>query len=126
MTDPSAADSAGGGSDITRWTRVDDFAHSGPEDRHVTLDPNAGRVEFGPAVRERDGSVRHYGRVPVKGATVRVRSYRTGGGLRGNVARSTLRVLRSAIPYVARVENRHGCSAAWTARASTAPGCAGP
>lgn len=92
--------------EYTRWTRVDDFAHSGPEDHHITLDPNSGRVEFGPAVRERDGSVRHYGAVPPKGATVRVRSYRTGGGLRGNVARSTLKVLRSAIPYVARVENR--------------------
>ncbi|TRV80684.1 putative baseplate assembly protein [Streptomyces sp. 130] len=92
--------------EYTRWTRVDDFAHSGPEDRHITLDPNSGRVEFGPAVRERDGSVRHYGAVPAKGATVRVRSYRTGGGLRGNVARSTLKILRSAIPYVARVENR--------------------
>lgn len=92
--------------EYTRWTRVDDFAHSGPEDHHITLDPNSGRVEFGPAVRERDGSVRHYGAVPPKGATVRVRSYRTGGGLRGNVARSALKVLRSAIPYVARVENR--------------------
>ncbi|MEV8456200.1 putative baseplate assembly protein [Streptomyces sp. NPDC052095] len=95
-----------GGTRSTEWTRVDDFAHSGPEDRHITLDPNSGRVEFGPAVRERDGSIRYYGKVPPKGATVRVRSYRTGGGLRGNVARSTLRVLRSAIPYVARVENR--------------------
>ncbi|MFJ4570729.1 putative baseplate assembly protein [Streptomyces sp. NPDC088846] len=95
-----------GGPQGTEWTRVDDFAHSGPDDRHITLDPNSGRVEFGPAVRERDGSIRYYGAVPPKGATVRVRAYRTGGGLRGNVARSTLRVLRSAIPYVARVENR--------------------
>ncbi|MFF2012605.1 putative baseplate assembly protein [Streptomyces sp. NPDC058195] len=95
-----------GGERGAEWTRVDDFAHSGPEDRHITLDPNSGRVEFGPAVRERDGSIRYYGKVPPKGAAVRVRSYRTGGGLRGNVARSTLRVLRSAIPYVARVENR--------------------
>lgn len=95
-----------GGPQGTEWTRVDDFAHSGPDDRHITLDPNSGRVEFGPAVRERDGSIRYYGAVPPKGATVRVRAYRTGGGLRGNVARSTLRVLRGAIPYVARVENR--------------------
>ncbi|MCX4552560.1 putative baseplate assembly protein [Streptomyces sp. NBC_01387] len=100
VADPAA------GPEGTHWTRVDDFAHSGPEDRHITLDPNSGRVEFGPAVRERDGSVRYYGAVPPKGAAVRVRSYRTGGGLRGNVARSTLRVLRSALPYVARVENR--------------------
>ncbi|MFF2958081.1 putative baseplate assembly protein [Streptomyces sp. NPDC057963] len=99
------ADPAGGPRG-TEWTRVDDFAHSGPDDRHITLDPNSGRVEFGPAVRERDGSIRYYGAVPPKGATVRVRAYCTGGGLRGNVARSTLRVLRSAIPYVARVENR--------------------
>ncbi|MFB6782124.1 putative baseplate assembly protein [Streptomyces sp. NPDC056352] len=106
VVDP--AGSPGNGSDGTQdWTRVDDFAHSGPDDRHITLDPNSGRVEFGPAVRERDGSIRYYGAVPPKGATVRVRSYRTGGGLRGNVARSTLRVLRSAIPYVARVENRN-------------------
>lgn len=110
--------------EYTRWTRVDDFAHSGPEDRHITLDPNSGRVEFGPAVRERDGSIRYYGAVPAKGATVRVRAYRTGGGLRGNVARSTLKILRSAIPYVARVENRGPRSAGSTGRASTAPGCA--
>ncbi|MFF9343917.1 putative baseplate assembly protein [Streptomyces sp. NPDC014773] len=88
------------------WTRVDDFAHSGPADRHFTLDEGTGRVEFGPAVRERDGTVRHFGEVPDKGATVRVRAYRTGGGVRGNVARSTLRVLRGTVPFVARVENR--------------------
>ncbi|GGZ31442.1 putative baseplate assembly protein [Streptomyces inusitatus] len=109
ISEPAAGAETGSdsGADGTReWTRVDDFAHSGPEDRHITLDPGSGRVEFGPAVRERDGGIRHYGAVPPKGATVRVRSYRTGGGLRGNVARSTLRVLRGAIPYVARVENR--------------------
>ncbi|MFC9491521.1 putative baseplate assembly protein, partial [Streptomyces hydrogenans] len=88
------------------WTRVDDFAHSGPADRHFTLDEGTGRVEFGPAVRERDGTVRHFGDVPEKGAAVRVRAYRTGGGVRGNVARSTLRVLRGTVPFVARVENR--------------------
>ncbi|MEU3401082.1 putative baseplate assembly protein [Streptomyces filamentosus] len=88
------------------WTRVDDFAHSGPGDRHFTLDEGTGRVDFGPAVRERDGTVRYFGEVPAKGATVRVRAYRTGGGVRGNVARSTLRVLRGTVPLVARVENR--------------------
>ncbi|MFI8252221.1 putative baseplate assembly protein [Streptomyces filamentosus] len=88
------------------WTRVDDFAHSGPGDRHFTLDEGTGRVDFGPAVRERDGTVRYFGQVPTKGATVRVRAYRTGGGVRGNVARSTLRVLRGTVPLVARVENR--------------------
>ncbi|MFJ3821335.1 putative baseplate assembly protein [Streptomyces nodosus] len=88
------------------WTRVDDFAHSTAYDRHFTLDPNSGQVDFGPAVREQDGTLRLYGAVPPKGAPVRVRSYRTGGGRRGNVARGALRVLRSSLPFVARVENR--------------------
>ncbi|NYI03898.1 putative baseplate assembly protein [Allostreptomyces psammosilenae] len=96
----------GEGAGWAEWVRVDDFAHSGPADRHVTLDPNSGEVRFGPAVREPDGTVRHYGAVPPKGGPVRVRAYRTGGGRRGNVARGALRVLRSSLPYVARVENR--------------------
>ncbi|MFE2497194.1 putative baseplate assembly protein [Streptomyces scopuliridis] len=94
------------GSGWADWTRVDDFAHSGPDDRHITLDPNSGRVDFGPAVREQDGGLRYYGAVPRKGSAVRVRGYRTGGGRRGNVARGALRVLRSSLPFVARVENR--------------------
>ncbi|MFI8420266.1 putative baseplate assembly protein [Streptomyces sp. NPDC085479] len=101
VTSPDADDDSG-----APWTRVDDFAHSGPADRHFTLDEGTGRVEFGPAVRERDGTVRNFGAVPAKGATVRVRAYRTGGGVRGNVARGTLRVLRGTVPFVARVENR--------------------
>ena len=99
----SAAGAAGG---WVEWTRVDDFAHSTAYDRHFTLDPNSGQVEFGPAVREADGTLRLYGAVPPQGCPVRVRSYRTGGGRRGNVARGALRVLRSSLPFVARVENR--------------------
>ncbi|WP_431046346.1 putative baseplate assembly protein [Streptomyces sp. P1-3] len=94
------------GSGWVAWTRVENFAHSTAHDRHITLDPNSGQVDFGPAVRERDGSVRLYGAVPPKGCPIRVRGYRTGGGRRGNVARGALRVLRSSLPYVARVENR--------------------
>ncbi|MBB5936593.1 putative baseplate assembly protein [Streptomyces zagrosensis] len=88
------------------WTRVDNFAHSTAYERHITLDPNSGQVDFGPAVRERDGTLRLFGAIPPKGSTVRVRRYRTGGGRRGNVARHALRILRSSMPYVARVENR--------------------
>ncbi|MGO4755284.1 putative baseplate assembly protein, partial [Streptomyces sp. 2MCAF27] len=88
------------------WTRVDSFAHSTPYDRHITVDPNSGQVDFGPAVREADGTLRLFGAVPPKGCPVRVRAYRTGGGRRGNVSRGALRVLRSSLPYVARVENR--------------------
>ncbi|TQK44156.1 putative phage baseplate assembly protein [Streptomyces sp. SLBN-118] len=88
------------------WTEVDSFAESGPTDRHIRLDHTTGEVAFPPAVREPDGSLRHYGAVPPKGAPVRVVRYHNGGGRRGNVARGAIRVLRSSVPYVAQVENR--------------------
>lgn len=88
------------------WTEVAHFGESGPQDRHIGVDRAIGEITFGPAVREADGSLRQYGAVPVKGAPVRARPYLTGGGRHGNVARRTLGVLRSSIPYIARVENR--------------------
>lgn len=92
------------------WQRVGSFAESGPTDRHFGLDEVAGEVHLGPGVRLRDGSFRSYGAVPPKGARLVLRGYRTGAGSRGNVAPGTLRVLKSSIPYVARVENRHAAS----------------
>ncbi|NJP43110.1 putative baseplate assembly protein [Actinacidiphila epipremni] len=89
-----------------RWEVVEHFGRSGPEDRHVRLDATAGEFGFPPAVREPDGSMRFYGAVPPKGAQVRVARYRTGGGTAGNVARGAISVLRSSVPYVARVVNR--------------------
>ncbi|MBT0772872.1 putative baseplate assembly protein [Kineosporia sp. J2-2] len=88
------------------WVVVDDFSASGPDDRHVTLEPATGEVTFGPAVREPDGSLRRYGAVPPRGSVIRAARYRAGGGRSGNVSRGTLQVLRSSIPFVARVENR--------------------
>jgi predicted phage baseplate assembly protein len=90
------------------WSQVQNFAASGPEDRHFVLDAAAGQVEFGPAVRAADGTLRSYGAVPPRAATIRVPRYRAGGGASGNVARGALSVLKASIPYVARVENRRG------------------
>jgi predicted phage baseplate assembly protein len=87
------------------WTEVPTFAASDPDSRHFAVDPVAGEVVFGPAVREPDGTLRHYGDVPAKGSVLRLVEYRTGGGRRGNVARGSLTVLRSSIPYVGTVEN---------------------
>jgi predicted phage baseplate assembly protein len=92
------------------WQSVDDFAGSGPDDRHMILDPTAGEVMFGPAVRLPDGSIEQAGAVPEKGATIRVPAYRTGGGVAGNVASGALTVLKSSVPYVGRVENRRAAS----------------
>jgi predicted phage baseplate assembly protein len=89
-----------------QWRVVETFAYSAPDDRHVLLDPSAGEVRFGPAVRETDGTLRQYGAVPPKGVTLRVPVYRTGGGKRGNAAPGLLRVQRDPVPFVGRVENR--------------------
>ena len=94
------------GSGWDAWTEVDSFAGCGPEDRVVAIDRTAGLVHFPPAVREPDGSLRHYGAVPPAGSPVRVPQYRTGGGPTGNVAARALSVLRSSIPFVNSVENR--------------------
>jgi hypothetical protein len=61
----------------TEWTRVDDFAGSGRNDRVYTLDPEAGRVRFGDGTR---------GRVAQIGERIRAREYDYGGGAVGNVA----------------------------------------
>ena len=53
------------------------------------------------------GIERQYGAVPPRGAQIRMVAYRTGGGQQGNVRRGTLRVLKSAVPYVASVVNHN-------------------
>ncbi|MFJ9854700.1 putative baseplate assembly protein [Streptomyces sp. NPDC101150] len=88
------------------WEVVSDFAASGPYDRHLTLNAATGEIAFGPSVRQPEGEIRQFGAVPPKGAVIRAAHYRTGGGRSGNVARGAIQVLRSSIPYVARVENR--------------------
>jgi hypothetical protein len=61
----------------TDWHAVDGFAASGEDSRHYVLDAEAGTVRFGNGVR---------GRAPQIGERIRVREYRYGGGVAGNVA----------------------------------------
>jgi predicted phage baseplate assembly protein len=89
------------------WSEAKSFAESGPDDLHWRLDAHEGVVAFGPAVRDVDGSIRQYGAVPPPDARIRLRSYRVGGGRHGNVARGAIVTLRSALPFVATVTNRH-------------------
>lgn len=87
------------------WQQVDDFAHSTRYERHFTLDTASGEVRFGPAVRQRDGTVRQYGRIPEAGREIRFSQYRYGGGVEGNVPAGQIQVLKSAVPYIDRVQN---------------------
>jgi predicted phage baseplate assembly protein len=92
------------------WVEVEDFSQSRPDDRHFVLDPVVGEVLLGPAVRMPNGEMVGYGAVPAKGAVLRLRRYHTGGGRQGNVAATAIRVSRTTIPYVARVENRYAAT----------------
>ncbi|NES70850.1 MAG: putative baseplate assembly protein, partial [Okeania sp. SIO2D1] len=118
------------------WQEVSDFADSGPDDLHYTLDSITGEIQFGPLIREpaqiqtmtkfrsrqqssssaqtttdtplaieRDRMERQYGAVAARGSVIKMVAYRTGGGQKGNVQRGTIRVLKSAVPYVASVTN---------------------
>ncbi len=87
------------------WERVPDFSRSDRFDRHFTLDESSGLVCFGPSVRQPDGSVRQYGRVPESGRKLRISQYRYGGGVAGNVPAEKVEMMRSAVPYVDRVVN---------------------
>jgi predicted phage baseplate assembly protein len=92
------------------WSEASEFSQSRPEDRHFTLDAVAGEVTLGPAVRTAAGAIVHYGAVPPKGSVLRLRRYHTGGGSQGNVAKGAIRVSRTPIPYVGRIENRRAAS----------------
>jgi len=91
---------------VSDWSAVEHFAESDTDDAVFHLDSFAGEVHLGPAVRQGDGSLRQYGAVPTKGSHLRLSVYRTGGGVTGNVATGQVRVLKTSVPYISRVENR--------------------
>ncbi len=93
-------------SKLVPWQEVQDFADSGPEDRHYLLDHTSGEVRFGPAIRLRNGDIKRHGHIPPRNATIVFTRYRTGGGLMGNIETGILNTLKTAIPYIDRVLNR--------------------
>jgi predicted phage baseplate assembly protein len=88
------------------WTEAPDFAESGAMDQHFTLDSVTGELHLGPAVRQPDGTIKLYGAIPPRGATLIFERYRHGGGERGNVYINALNTLKTAIPFIDRVSNR--------------------
>ncbi len=87
------------------WKQVKDFSDSTRYDRHFVLDAASGEVRFGPSIRQRDGTVHQYGRIPEAACEIRFTRYRYGGGTIGNVPADKIRVLKTSIPYVDRVTN---------------------
>ncbi len=94
------------GGTVEQWSEVADFGDSGPADRVFTLDSVDGTVTLGPALLQPDGTVYRFGAVPPKDSYLRFSRYQHGGGTEGNVPKGMLQVLKTSIPYVARVSNR--------------------
>ncbi len=88
------------------WHECPDFATSHLDDPHYVLDSVSGEIRLGPAIRQRDGTIKVYGAIPPRGATLIFHQYRSGGGQRGNVAAGAINTLKSSIPFVERIENR--------------------
>jgi predicted phage baseplate assembly protein len=87
------------------WVEVADFGRSEGHEPHFVLDPASGLIELGPRIRSPQGLEHQYGRIPPAGRHVRFSTYRSGGGIIGNVGARTVTVLQSSIPYVAEVSN---------------------
>jgi len=93
------------GSQWTRWTEVENFRDSGPDDLHYVIDSVTGTLSFGPTIRGQDGVEHTRGKTPARSSSLRFTRYRNGGGVIGNVGANTLTILKSSIPYVATVRN---------------------
>ena len=91
--------------ELEEWTEVEDFSLSEEDHRHFVCDSASGEVLFGPLVPEPDGGTRQYGAVPTRGHTITFSAYRHGGGIRGNVAKGQVSILKSSIPYITDVVN---------------------
>jgi predicted phage baseplate assembly protein len=87
------------------WKQVDDFSHSSRYDRHFMLDTATGTISTGPSVRQPDGTVIQYGRVPENGRQLRFSRYRYGGGVSGNLPVGSLNTMTMSLAYVSRVSN---------------------
>lgn len=89
-----------------RWAEVSDFSSSLTEDKHYTINAQTGEVRFAPALPQRDGTVKRYGTIPPQNSLLMMRNYRYGGGIVGNIAAGAINILKTSIPYIARVTNR--------------------
>lgn len=87
------------------WTQVDDFSTSSRYDRHFVLDNASGTINFGPSVRQPDGTVIQYGRIPESGREIRMSHYRYGGGVSGNLPSGTLTAMSMSLAYISRASN---------------------
>ena len=87
------------------WQQVKDFSKSTRFDRHYVMDMATGTIHFGPSVRQPNGTVLQYGRIPENGRNLRFSRYRYGGGVLGNLPVDSLTTLSMSLAYISRVSN---------------------
>jgi predicted phage baseplate assembly protein len=88
------------------WEEQSDFADSTENKRHYTLDNITGELRLGPALRQRDGTIRQYGKIPQAGARLFFRSYRYAGEQQRDVLKGEINTLKTSISGIKRIENR--------------------
>jgi predicted phage baseplate assembly protein len=86
------------------WHEVTHFSGNAGE-RCFTVDSVDGTVTLAPSLLQPDGRMRRFGEVPPRGSVLRFSRYQHGGGLQGNVGVGKIEVIKTAVPYVARVRN---------------------
>ena len=79
------------------WHQVNDFLESGKCDRHFVIEDLSGEIHFG------DGDKGM--QAPSGANNIRLRTYKTGGGLLGNIPINSATQLRSSLPFVDSVTN---------------------
>jgi hypothetical protein len=79
-----------------RWKPVSDFFDSGPRSRHYIIDGAEGTVRFGNGEQ---------GMIPPIGRNNLMATYRTGGGVSGNLPAHEIRTLKTSITGIAQVVN---------------------
>ncbi|GFN30002.1 putative baseplate assembly protein [Paenibacillus xylaniclasticus] len=79
-----------------RWSAKDTLTEAGADERCYTIDRTTGQIRFGDGI---------HGKVPPIGTNNVKLSYRSGGGVRGNVEAGAIAMLKSSIAYVDGVVN---------------------
>ena len=83
------------------WSEVEDFDSSKPGDMHYTVDSNVGRLRFGCGIN---------GKIPPEEEDNITVSYRSGGGVRGNVEPYAITRVLDKLSGAVTVENRKAAS----------------
>lgn len=78
-----------------RWHQQPHLNSSGAEERHYMIERSRGLIRFGDGRR---------GMIPPAGSRISV-SYRSGGGLAGNVPAGAISELRTGLPFLAGADN---------------------